>query len=631
MSKKSFRQIPLEMHQAAVLQEFIARNETHFQIKKTTHKPLGRQAIIDGEQYAMVTRLASNVDDKRLIYVCDTFVKNRAGDIAPATFTVERRPDQAVAEALAFIKVPGLLAASAAKISFNALSDLARQTSGWYSDERMISTLPTSEGGMRIALHSPTLYTDGHSYATVAFAEEMRVGAILKDVGRHQVIQNTAVWNAMRQHMPQDRSNRMLDPTRQFILSRGNDVNAIIDNLAEQDFEDLVVSQATEYRAMGGVVRLPGVLQPFDFEAHLFITMMNKQTVLLVRITGINTPFTFTLATALPSSESGRIVITHEDFKRALELARDKPMIQSFDARTVTDEQRIAFVGAYGGVPAAPRLQDFVPFSAAGKAFLVSNPSMTLFDETLKQEPCFTSFIATPHGTTMSLAAILTSNNVSKAKANLERIAKSMGSHMPELRMPEEVELDAPPHSEQLLSGEGVKLQGGESKPEAVWPFPTGTDATPEPSSGVHLHEEDWAVPLLAGEAWPRAMKVDVTSFKYKGTVVYLALLVPRFESLEKSINYLASDYMEAAIGSLIQTKLKDSSQPYMVATSLGEAMRGLEITFQNELRVARDSGDEGALNVTADALLERIKETFKTIVDSLQQAMKDGQVARAS
>jgi len=89
-SPLSMTLVRLTTDQATDLQTLLRKNPQHFEIKSTKHKPLARQTMINGTVFNVMTRLVSEVENRK-IYRCSIFVVDqKKGTMAPVNIIVVR-------------------------------------------------------------------------------------------------------------------------------------------------------------------------------------------------------------------------------------------------------------------------------------------------------------------------------------------------------------------------------------------------------------------------------------------------------------------------------------------------------------------------------------------------------------
>ena len=627
----------------------------------------------EGEKYSIITRKISHVEDRH-IYRSDIFVGNSKEDtVASFSVVVVRREDEVVDDVIRLISFDSLLNISLQTFMYQQLGNLARSVPGYYFAGHAIA-FSAPKSSMSLELQLPLLRVSSAGVEVATF-ELYRQGKELRETVCHRVLQNSAIWSTLKQHMVRDLVNPILDPNTPALLSREMLI-AMLGNLADSHLKDMPIDDDAQYWALSGSVKAPDLIQPLDYEVHIFVTFVNKKHAAIFRVTGVNTRFTMTAIMQIDPVD-GHAVINDTTYQEALKLLATLTRIPAMKPHEVTDEQRITFHAAYQGRDKAPTVNDYVPYEVNRTPFLLSHPSFTVFDARLEHLPVFTSFLATPHKESLSVAAILTSDKTELAKTSMERISKVLTKRGEEPKTPVQTmaERMAAETRERVAAQEktaGILLDGNTGQaltpsevrsggqtepvmsevsyqaygtaPSACTEAPTmNCELKPEskfeevdietgaPSDKPVFHfgtDEDWAIPMLVGTKWPRSLRLDITTLQAKDRVVYLALLVPQFEAFEKSIGYLAADYQAGGVEALVEAKKRDITLPFSIGFSAGEVITMLERTLQLELKTARDTGDAHALELTAQATVERIVQTFETIVGQFNQAVRDGQAA---
>ena len=637
----------LTLAQAANVQTLLRKFETHYQIKSTKHKPLGREVLIDGEKYTILTRKISKIEDRN-IYRSDVFVGNsREGTVASLAVLVVRAEDETVEEVTANITFDSLLSISREMFTYQHLGSLARQVPGYYVSPRSI-LLAAAKSTMSIDLQEPVLRVNSAG-SEIAMYERYFQNKQLVETVSHQVIQNSAVWTTLKQHMVPDLVNPILDPTNPVFLTNGMLIT-VLGDLANSPLDELVINDDSQYHVVSGSTKAPGLVQPLDYEMHVFVTMVNQKQSALFRLTGVNMRFTLSAIMQIEPKD-GKLVIDNNLYQGALKLMATIGRVPAMKPHEVGPMQQITMHNVYKGRSKAPTVTDYVPYEVDRQPFLLSHPSFTIFDAQLQHEPVFTSFLATPLGELLSIAAILTSNKINTAKETMVKVATVLRKHDAVSKTPVQTMAERmAEETRQRVIAEGgdpsVLIDNATGKPAPRADIQTGsyTESAACTSaatvdrydiSGSHQREQpeqendnvDWAIPLLVGTKWPRSLRLDITTLQGEGRPFYLALLAPQFESFEKSIGYLAADYQEAGVKALIEIKKRDITMPYAIGFSVGEVVNMLELTFQRELKTARDTGDAHALELTGQSVVERIVQTYETIVSQFNQATQTGQV----
>lgn len=671
----------LTLAQASFVQTLLRKYETHYQIKSVKHKPLGREVLHEGEKYSVITRKISHVDDRH-IYRSDIFVGNsKEGTVASFSIVVVRREDETVDDIINRVTFTSLLGISHQTFMYQQLGALARTHRGYYYSGHSITFSSPKTSTMSLELQMPVLRVSSAGVEVATF-ELYRQSKTLVETVCHRVLQNSAIWSMLKQYMVPEVVNPILDPTMPILMTREMLIDMLGD-LANRHIKDVTFDDDdAQYRVFPGSVKTAGMIQPLDYEVHMFLTFVNKKHAAVFRVTGVNSRFTMTAIMQLDPTD-GLMLITDSVYQEALKLLATLNQVPAMKPHEVTDEQRITFHAAYQGRENAPTVNDYVPFEVNRRPFLLSHPSFTLFDARLDHMPVFTSFLATPHKESLSIAVILTSDKADVAKKSMERISMMLADHREESKTPVQTlaermaedarqRLAAEPNAAILVdtvTGRPVPMDrlsmasdAGQTAPitaaactspasatydstqaeegEGLDPFFPTVDGSrtqmligsPETTPAVAdmAQGDDWAIPLLVGTKWPRALRMDITTLQSKDRVVYLAMLVPQFESFEKSIGYLAPDYQAGGVEALVEAKKQDVTLPFAIGFSAGEVIMMLERTLQLELKTARDTGDANALEMTAQATVKRIEQTFETIVGQFNQATRDGQAAVA-
>jgi len=689
----------LTLAQATFVQTLLRKYETHYQIKSVKHKPLGREVLHEGEKYSIITRKISHVEDRH-VYRSDIFVGNsKDGTVASFSIVVVRRENETVADVINQITFTSLLGISHQTFMYQQLGGLARTHQGYYYSGHSITFSSPKTTTMSLELQMPVLRVSKGGVEVTTF-ELYRQSKEVRETVCHRVLQNSAIWSMLKQYMVPKIVNPILDQTLPILMTHGMLID-MLGQLADQHIKDVQIDDDAQYRVFSGAVKTASMIQPLDYEVHVFLTFVNKKHSAVFRITGVNSRFTMSAIMQIDPVD-GVMVITDAVYQEALKLLATLNQVPAMRPHEVTDEQRITLHTVYQGRADAPTVNDYVPYEVNRRPFLLSHPSFTLFDARLEHKPVFTSFLATPHKESLSIAAILTSDKTDVAKKSMERISLLLAEHQAESKTPVQTmaermaadaqeRLAAQEHSVGILrdavTGKPLSPQearyAGQTQPvmsEVQTGYATSTAACTEP---VMMHHElrdspptaelvkvfgeqvegdmldrvrsvargevepdvhssltnsvravekqeeiDWAIPLLVGTKWPRALRMDITTLQSEGRAVYLAMLVPQFESFEKSIGYLAADYQAGGVRALVEAKKQDVTLPFAIGFSAGEVIAMLERTLQLELKTARDTGDASALEMTAQATVKRIEQTFETIVGQFNQAVRDGQAA---